>query len=83
MIDHHEPLTVNMINFQKTLCCNSTPHSLEQVMYDWETTGIYTGFHLLEWAQDHVHGFHQVKLAIDSEPTVFLIDDLMYKRENG
>ena len=84
MIDRREPLTVDMIHFQKTLCHNSTPHSLEQAMYDWETTGIYGGFRLSEWAQeDHVQRLDQVKLAIDGEPTAFLIDDLEFKGENG
>jgi len=84
MIDRREPLTVDMIHFQKTLCRDSTPHSLEQAMYDWETTGIYGGFRLSEWAQeDHVHRLDQVKLAIDGEPTAFLMDDLTFKGANG
>jgi hypothetical protein len=84
MIDRREPLTVDMIHFQKTLCRDSTPHSLDQAMYDWETTGIYAGFRLSEWAQeDHVQRLDQVKLTIDGEPTAFLIDDLEYKGENG
>jgi hypothetical protein len=53
-------------------------------MYDWETTGIYAGFRLSEWAQDdHVARLDQVKCAIDGEPTAFLIDDLEFRKENG
>jgi hypothetical protein len=64
-IDHRKPLTVDMIHFKKkkktTLCRPSSPHSLEQAMYDWETTGIYAGFRLSEWAQDdHVARLDQV-----------------------
>jgi hypothetical protein len=84
MIDRREPLTVDMIHFQKSLCRDSTPHSLDQAMYDWETTGIYAGFRLSEWAQeDHVQRLDQVKLAIDGEPTAFLINDLEFRGENG
>jgi hypothetical protein len=53
-------------------------------MNDGETTGIYSGFCLSEWAQkDHVHRLDQVKLTINGEPTAFLIEDLTFKHENG
>ena len=53
-------------------------------MYDWETTGIYAGFRLSEWAQEeHVQRLDQVKLAIDGEPTAFLINDLEFRKDNG
>ena len=83
-IDRREPLTVDMIHYQKTLCQESKPHSLEQAMYDWETTGIYAGYRLSEWAQEeHVQRLDQVKLAIDGEPTAFLINDLEFRKDNG
>jgi len=81
--DHREPLTTNMIQFQKTVCSPSTPHSVDQVMYDWEVCGIYAGFRLSEWAQeDHVHLRSQVKLTIDGHPMAFVIGDLKFFGEN-
>ena len=74
MKDRREPLTVDMIHSQFRQCLASTPHSLDQVLYDWEVCGIYAGFRLSEWAQEnHVRHLSQVKLAIDGEPTAFLI----------
>jgi hypothetical protein len=52
MKDQHEPLTTDMIHFQRTQCLPLTPHSVDQVMYDWEVCGIYAGFWLSEWAQE-------------------------------
>ena len=52
MKDWHEPLTTDMIHFQQTLCLPLTPHSVDQVMYDWEVCGTYAGFWLSEWAQE-------------------------------
>jgi hypothetical protein len=72
-----------MIHFQSRQCLPSTPHSLDQALYDWEVCGIYAGFRLSEWAQDnHVRHLGQVKLAIDGEPTAFLIGDLEFYKEN-
>jgi hypothetical protein len=84
MEDRREPLTVDMVHYQTTLCHDSTPHSQEQSMRDWFTNGMYGGFRLSEWAQEeHVLHRNQVKLAIDGEPTAFLISDLEFKGENG
>jgi len=84
MKDRREPLTVDMIYYQKSLCRPSTPHSLEQALYDWETTGIYGGFRLTEWAQkENVRRFDQIKLTIDGEPAAFMITDLEFKGENN
>lgn len=83
MEDRREPLTTDMIQFLKTLCHLSTPHSLEQTIYDWFVCGIYGGFRLGEWAQeDHVKFRHQVRLTIDDQPVAFLIDDLEFFGEN-
>jgi hypothetical protein len=83
MENRREPLTTDMVQFQKTLTCPSKPHSLEQALYDWWVCGIYAGFRKSEWAQDeHVRFRHQVKLTIDDQPVAFLIDDLEFFGEN-
>jgi hypothetical protein len=79
MKDRREPLTTDMIHFQQTQCLPFTPHSVENVMLDWEVIGIYAGLRLSEWAQeDHVRHRDQVKLTIDGSPTAFLINDLEF-----
>jgi hypothetical protein len=84
MEDRREPLTVDMVYYQTTLCHDSTPHSQASSMCDWFITGMYGGFRLAEWAQDkNVVHRDQIKLAIDGEPTAFLISDLEFKGENG
>lgn len=83
MEDRREPLTTEMIEYQKSLCRPSTPHSLEQTLYDWFVCGIYAGFRLSEWAQeDHVKYRHQVKTTIDDNPVAFLINDIEFFGEN-
>jgi hypothetical protein len=83
MKDRREPLTTDMIQYQKLQCLPSNPHSVDQVMYDWEVCGIYAGFRLSEWAQeDHVRHRDQVKIAIDGNPMAFLISDLEFYGEN-
>jgi hypothetical protein len=84
MKDRREPLTVDMIYFQQTLCRPSTPHSIEQALYDWEVTGIYGGFRLTEWAQkENVRRLDQIKLTIDGAPAAFTINDLQFKGDNN
>jgi hypothetical protein len=84
MKDRREPLTIDMIYYQKSLCRPSTPHSLEQVMMNWEVAGIYGGFCLAEWAQnENVERRDQVNLTIDGFPMAFLISDLEFKGENN
>ena len=84
MKDRHEPLTTDMIYYQKTLCRASTPHSEHQAMLNWEVTGIYGGFRLSEWAQkEGVERCDQVKRTIDGSPMAFLITDLEFKGENN
>jgi hypothetical protein len=83
MEDRREPLTTDMIHYQKTRTCPSQPHSLDQALLDWWVCGIYAGFRLAEWAQhENVKHRHQVKLTIDGQPVAFLIDDLEFYGEN-
>jgi hypothetical protein len=83
MKDRREPLTTDMIYFQKLQCSAATPHSVDQAMYDWEVTGIYAGLRLSEWAQkDHVRCRDQVQKTIDGDPTAFIIGDLEFFGEN-
>jgi hypothetical protein len=83
MPDRREPLTTDMIQYQKLQCSSATPHSLNQALYDWFVTGIYAGFRLSEWAQDdHVRTRLQVKQTIDGDPTAFLIGDIEFYGEN-
>jgi hypothetical protein len=83
MENRREPLTTDMIHFQKTLTSPSAPHSLNQVLLDWWVAGIYGGFRKGEWAQDeHIKHRHQVRLNIDGTPVAFLIDDLEFYGEN-
>jgi hypothetical protein len=84
MKGRREPLTTDMIQFQKNICLPSTPHSVDQVMYDWEVCGIYAGFRLSEWAQeDHVCHRNLIRLTIDGqEPMAFVIGDLEVYGEN-
>jgi hypothetical protein len=84
MEDRREPLTIDMVHYQTTLCHASMPHLQEQSMCDWFTNGMQGGFRLSEWAQEeHVLHRNQVKLAVDGELTAFLISDLEFKGENG
>ena len=79
MQDHQEPLTVEMIHHQHSLCLPSTPFSVDHALRDWFVTGIYAGFRLSEWAQeDHVQSRAQVKLTQEGDPTAFLISDLEF-----
>jgi hypothetical protein len=60
------------------------PYSLEQVMMNWEVTGIYRGFRLAKWVQnENVEHCDQVNLTIDGSPMAFLISDLEFKGENN
>lgn len=83
MKDRREPLTTDMIYYQKLQCSSATPHSVDQVLFDWLVTGIYAGFRLAEWAQDdNVRTREQVKPTIDGDPTAFIIGDLEFFGEN-
>jgi len=76
--NRREPLTTDMILWQKLQGSSSTPHSIENAMYDWQVVGIHCGPRLSEWAQeDHVKRLDQVRRAIDNEPLAFLITDLL------
>jgi hypothetical protein len=46
MKDRREPLTTDMIHYQQTQCLPLTPHSVDNVMLDWEVIGIYAGLRL-------------------------------------
>ena len=84
MKDHHEPMTTDMIYYQKSLCQPSTPHSKEQAMLSWKVTSIYGGFCLSEWAQkENIEHHDQVKLTIDGYLMAFLISDFEFKGENN
>ena len=79
MQDRHEPLTVEMIHHQHSLCLPSTPFSVDHAMRNWFVTGIYASFCLSEWAQeDHICSRAQVKLTQEGDPTAFLISDLEF-----
>jgi hypothetical protein len=80
--NRREPLTIDMIYHQHSKCSSATPHSVEQVMYDFEVIGIYSGIRLSEWAQyDSVRRLDQIRLNIDGTPTAFIIGDLTFYGE--
>jgi len=83
MKDRREPVTSDMIHYQKTVADSTPIHSVDRAMYDWLACGIYAGFRLSEWAQnDHVRHLDNVKQTIDGSPTAFLITDVTYFGEN-
>jgi hypothetical protein len=75
MPDRREPLTVDMISYQKLLTHESKPHSEDAAMYDWEVFGIYAGNRLTEWAQ---RNGTDIINNIDGLPKAFLISDLEF-----
>ena len=81
--NRREPLTVDMIYHQYGKCSAATPHSVDQVLYDFEVIGIYSGIRLGEWAQtDNVRRIDQIRLNIDGSPAAFVISDLTFYGEN-
>jgi hypothetical protein len=83
MPNRREPLTIDMIYFQKTQCSSNTPFSEQQVMFDFEVVGIFAGLRLGEWAQDdHVRRLDQIRRNIDGTPTAFIIGDLEFFSTN-
>lgn len=79
MPERREPLTVDMILYQKLQCRADAPHSEDAVMYDWEVFGIYAGNRLTEWAQKDGT---DIVLNIDELPKAFLIRDVTFFGEN-
>jgi hypothetical protein len=56
---------------------------VDQVLYDFEVIGIYSGIRLGEWAQtDNVRRLDQIQLNIDGTPAAFTISDLTFYGEN-
>jgi hypothetical protein len=83
MPNRREPLTIDMIYHQQRKCSVTTPHSVDQVMYDFEVVGIFAGIRLGEWAQsDHVRRLDQIRRNIDGTPTAFTIEDLEFFGKN-
>jgi hypothetical protein len=72
-----------MIYHQNGKCISATPHSVDQVLYDFEVIGIYSGVRLGEWAQtNNVRRLDQIRLNIDGTPAAFIISDLTFFGEN-
>jgi hypothetical protein len=83
MPNRREPLTTDMIYFQKSRCHSSTPFSEDQVILDFEVVGIFSGIRLGEWAQnDNVRRLDQIRRNIDGTPTAFIIEDLEFYGRN-
>ena len=83
MPNRREPLTIDMIYHQQRQCSSLTPHSVAQVMFDFEVVGIFAGLRLGEWAQeDHVRRLDQIRQNIDGTPTAFIIEDLEFFGKN-
>jgi hypothetical protein len=82
--NRREPLTVDMIYHQYRKCISATPHSVDQVLYNFEVIGIYSRVCLGEWAQTvNVRRLDQIRLnIIDSTPAAFIISDLTFYDEN-
>jgi hypothetical protein len=79
MPNRREPLTIDMIYHQQRKCSSLTPHSVDQVMFDFEVVGIFAGLRLGEWAQeDHVRRLDQIRQNIDGTPKAFIIEDLEF-----
>jgi hypothetical protein len=65
----HEPVTTDMIHYQKTVADSTPIHSVNRSMFDWLACGIYAGFRLSEWAQnDHVCHLDNIKQTINGSP---------------
>jgi len=79
MPNRREPLTVDMVLYQRLQCRDDTPHSESSAMYDWQVFGLYAGNRLSEWAQQDGAS---IKLNIDGTPKAFLIRDLNFFGEN-
>jgi hypothetical protein len=79
MPNRREPLTVDMVVYQKLQCREDEPHSESAAMYDWEVFGLYSGNRLTEWAQKDGAS---ITLNIDGTPKAFLIGDLQFRGEN-
>jgi hypothetical protein len=76
--NRREPLTVDMIRHTGTKCDPSTPHSIENAMYDWFVLNIYIGCRLSEWAQSECG----MTLSKTDEPRAFMWKDIELRGEN-
>jgi hypothetical protein len=72
MLNHHKPLTVNMVSYQHLQGKPNEAHSKDLAMCNWEVFGIYAGNCLTEWAQ---HDSPTIILNINEVPKAFFISN--------
>jgi len=76
-----EPVTWDLISSIASKKTTSDLDSLEAVMVDWCTVGMYAGFRLSEWAQESTsfHRSHGVSRNVDGSARAFLLSDFSFR----